>query len=114
MQVITSLSSQQLRRAAAIKEQIETLQNELDRLLGAPAPVPATVFVPAAVKRRGISAAGRARIAAAARARWARARAAKGPAPMPKRKISAAGRARLAALAKERWKRVKASGKSRL
>jgi hypothetical protein len=114
MQAIISLSSQQLRRAAEIKERIESLQNELDRLLGAPAPARAPVSAPAGPKKRVISAAGRARIAAAARARWAKARAAKASAPTPKRKISVAGRARLAALAKERWKKVKAAGKSRL
>jgi hypothetical protein len=63
------LTSKQLRRAATIKEKIQSLEKQLSRLLGA---------VEAATgprKRRRMSAAGRERIAAAQRARWAKVRA---------------------------------------
>jgi hypothetical protein len=113
MNSITSLSPAQLRHAADIQERIQSLQADLNRLLGGTAPV----SVAYAAGRRKISAAGRARIAAAARARWARLRATRGgakPPAQPKRKISSAGRARLSALAKARWQKVKAAGKKRL
>ena len=71
---IASLSAQQLRRAADIKDNIQSLEKELEQILGS-----ATESVIAAVpkKRRKMSAAGRARIAAAAKARWAKIKAAK-------------------------------------
>ena len=71
---IASLSAQQLRRAADIKDKIQSLEKELEQILGS-----ATESVIAAVpkKRRKMSAAGRARIAAAAKARWAKIKAAK-------------------------------------
>src|ERR1039458_5050684 len=69
---LSSLSSEQLRRAADLKEEIETLNNELASILGAPASV--SVKTP---KKRGMSAAGRARIAAAQKARWAKIKGAK-------------------------------------
>ena len=99
-----TLSAAQLRRAADIKEKMETLQSELGRLLGSTA----TARGPG--RRRGMSAAGRARIAAAQRARWAKQ---KNPAK-PRRKMSAAGRKRMAQAAKARWAKAKAAGKNRL
>jgi hypothetical protein len=75
MSSITNLSIQQLRQAADLKEKISALENQLSRLLGSPAPAqPAAAK--AVKKKRGMSAAGRARIAAAAKARWAKAKAA--------------------------------------
>ena len=66
-------------------------------------------------KRRGMSAAGRARIAAAQKARWAKAKkqtAKKVTAPVAKpakkRKMSAAGLAKIRAAVKARWAKVKA------
>ena len=113
METITTLTPQQLRRAANVKERIDALQVELNRLLGTPAP--AAVATGAVPKRKKISAAGIARIRAAQRARWAAIKRADGQArPAPKRKISPAGRARLAALARARWARVKAAGKTSL
>jgi hypothetical protein len=72
---MTQLSARDLRRAADIKDRIDSLQSKLNKILGR--------FVgdwlvadstPATKKqgRRKMSAAGRARIAAAARARWAK------------------------------------------
>ncbi len=107
MESITTLTPQQLRRAANVKERIDALEVELKDILGAPAP-----GVPA---RRKISAAGIARIRAAQRARWAAIKRGNGPPPPgPGRKISAAGRARLAALARARWAKVKAAGRTSL
>ena len=71
---IASLSAKQLRRAADIKDKIQSLEKELEQILGSSTKLPA----PAAPrKRRKMSAAGRARIAAAQKARWAKIKAAK-------------------------------------
>ena len=127
-QVISTLSSQQLRRVLEIKEQIEALEAQLNSLLGSPE---TTGPKPAAAKqvggRRAMSPEARARIVAAQKLRWAKVRSqakAKGAAKpatkptsapkAPKRKMSPAARARLAELAKARWAKIKASGKSRL
>jgi hypothetical protein len=75
MNSITSLSAQQLRRAAEIKDKIQSLESELNRIFGSEAKSPAVATAPK--KRRKMSAAGRARIAAAAKARWAKIKAAK-------------------------------------
>jgi hypothetical protein len=100
------ITSQQLRRAADLKERIEELQNELSALLG-------ETPEPNAPRKRNMSAAGRARIAAAQRARWSRFHV-NGPGRAPQRKMSAAGKARLAAVARARWRKVKAAGKNTL
>lgn len=55
------------------------------------------------LRRRGMSAAGKARIAAAQRKRWAALKAATSEPAKPKRKLSAAGRARIIAATKARW-----------
>ena len=67
---LSSLTSDELRRAARIKEKIEALSKELTSILGAPAPVSAT-----APKRAKMSAAGRAKVAAAQKSRWAKVKA---------------------------------------
>ncbi len=109
--IIINLSAGQLRRAAEIKEQIETLQAELSRLLGR-APAATENGSP---RKRHMSADAIARISAAQKARWAKLRRAQGPkAPRRKRRMSAAGRARLAEIAKARWKAAKAQGKMAL
>ena len=64
---IASLSAQQLRRAADIKDKIQSLEKELEQILG-PSTKPADPAAPK--KRRTMSAAGRARVAAAQKARW--------------------------------------------
>jgi len=69
---IATLSSKQLRRAAAIKVQIGRLQNRLNYLLGGQ-----LEGTPKTKRRRKMSAAGRARIAAAQKARWAKIKARK-------------------------------------
>ena len=116
MENFTSITPQQLRRAADLKERIDALQEKLGQLLGALAPAPAAAAA-APKKRKKISAAGIARIRAAQKARWAAIKKGKAPgkpAPKKKRNVSAAGRARLAALARARWAKVKAAGKTSL
>jgi len=66
-----NLTSKQLRRAAALKEKIQSLEEQLSRLLGSGAALAGPR------KRRRMSAAARARIAAAQRARWAKVRSGK-------------------------------------
>ena len=72
---LTNLTAKQLRRAAAIKEKIASLEKELSRILGGAAPAKASKTTP--YKKRKISAAGRARIRAAQKARWAKIKAKK-------------------------------------
>jgi hypothetical protein len=105
-----NLTASELRRAADVKDKIEALQSELARLLGG------TDNAPAPRKRRGMSAAVRARIAAAQRARWAKQRGTKASklAAKPRRKVSAAARKRLALAAKARWAKAKAAGRKTL
>lgn len=69
---INGLSAQQLRRAADLKEKIDSLQNELNQILGAKR----SVGAPSGVKRV-LSPAARAKIVAAQKARWAKFHAAK-------------------------------------
>lgn len=109
--MISNLSAEQLRRAASIKDEIESLQTELDRLLGSSD----VGTSPNTKARRKMSAAGRAAIAAAQKARWAKlsGKTAK-PGTRGRRKMSAAARAKIAATAKARWAKVKAAGRNSL
>jgi hypothetical protein len=120
---LSELSIEQLQRAVEIKEQIVSLQAELDQLLEGAAARPRLGYQ---ASRRGrrvgrppgrkMSAAARAAIAAAQKARWARQRR-EAPAPTGRkgrRKMSPAAKARLAEIARKRWAKVKAAGKSRL
>jgi ElaB/YqjD/DUF883 family membrane-anchored ribosome-binding protein len=75
MSNLATLTSAQLKRAAALKDKIESLSKQLDNLLGKSGSVAVQRKVKG--KKRGMSAAGRARIAAAQRARWAKVKAAK-------------------------------------
>ena len=90
---MTNLTLDQLRKALAVREELDALESELAQLLG------------------GASARQPAR-----RAPWARVNrqttlVAMKPA---KRKMSAAGRARIAAAARKRWRLAKAAGKKTL
>lgn len=110
---INNLSLGQLKRAVAIKEQIETLQTELAGLLGTPQPAAAAAA--AVPGKRTLSAATRAKMAAAHQARWAKLRAAQGapkaasaaPQAPAKRRLSPAGRAAIIAGTKARWAKLK-------
>ena len=111
---IISLSVQQLRRAADIKEKLQSLEKEIGQILGV-STTPAAYSEPK--KRRKMSAAGRARMAAAARKRWAKVKGGKltvKPVKKAKRRISAEGRKKMAAAAKARWAKAKAAGKNKL
>lgn len=109
---MNSLSAQQLRRAAAIKDQIEALESELGKILGGGG----AATTPVASGKRTMSASARARIAAAQKARWAKVKGTKAtkPAGAPRRKMSAAAKAKIAAAAKARWAKAKAAGRKSL
>lgn len=115
---LSSLTAKQLRHAADLKEEIESLNQELASILGASAPASAI-----APKKRKVSAAARARMAASQKARWAKINAAKpasrsvtpvATSPIKKRKMSATAKAKLSASAKARWAKAKAAGKTTL
>ena len=110
----TTISSRDLRKAAEIKDQIESLEAQLQKLLNGQG----LSEEQARGGRKGkMSAAGRARIIAAQKARWAKLRATSSPiqkAKGGKRKMSAAVRAKITAAAKTRWAKAKAAGKRAL
>ena len=113
MSNLLSLTSAQLKQAADIKDKIEVLTKELNSILGGSV---------ASVKpaKKGMSAAGKAKIAAAQKLRWAKVNAAKGvklivKAAKPvakKRKMSAEGKARIVAAQKARWAKIHAAKKA--
>ena len=100
---IINLSPAQLRKAADLQEKIARLQSELTALVGGETKAAPAVAKPAAKKKGGMSAAGRAKVAAAQKARWAKIKAAKGktavvaPAKKARKKMSAEARAKIAA-----------------
>jgi hypothetical protein len=102
------LTTSQLHRIIAIKEQIEELQSELATIAGDGGEFPPPF--PEDKPRKGCrSAAVRAKMAVAQKARWARIKgnADSKPAKKGKRRLSAAGKAAISAAAKARWARVK-------
>jgi hypothetical protein len=113
---LINLTPAQLRTAANLKEQIESLHKQLVLILpmggsGSGMPSPFKTAKPA---KRKISAAQIAKIRAAQKLRWARVKAAKSvpvAKPAPRRKISAAGIARIRAAQKARWAKIKAAKK---
>ena len=112
MNGITSLSPSQLRRAADLLERILALQDDLNQILGAPAPGPAVEKH----KRTKLSPQGLANIRAEVRKRM-QAKAVKAsakPSQRPKRRMSAAAKAKLSAMAKARWRKARAAGKNAL
>lgn len=75
---LANISLQQLKQAVAIREKIESLENELSRIIGGrPSTAKSGAPTPKR-KRRKMSVAARAKISAAAKARWANFRAKKG------------------------------------
>src|SRR5262245_24276201 len=93
---LADLTTAQLRRAVAIKERIDVLNNELLALLGA-----------SESKSTGR---GRPKMSSIIR----RGAAVPQPTKMERRKFSAGARAKMRAAAKARWAAAKASGRSRL
>ena len=106
------LTITQLKRAAAIKEQIEALNNELRSILGASVRSGA-----APKKKRTMSGAVKKKIAASQKARWAKLRGSKPATPVKsaakpnKTTVSAATRAKLSAKLKAYWAAKKAGKK---
>src|SRR5258708_2130154 len=118
---ITSLSPQQLRQAADLKEKIEELQTELNAILGSEATTPITLE-PAATpgrKKRKMTAAWRKALSLAQKARWAAKRGPSKTTPTtvspvkPKRYISPALRKARSEAMKARWAKARRAGKSR-
>jgi len=110
---IYDLTINQLKRAVAIKQQIERLNKELRVVLGAPVKSRA-----ASKKNRTLSAVARRKIGAAQKARWATLRGAKPatrsvkPVAKPKKKrMSPRARAKLSAKLKAYWAAKKAGKK---
>jgi hypothetical protein len=107
------LTINQLKRAAALKEQIEDLNKELGSILGASA-----ISGAASKKKRTMSASAKKKIAAAQRARWSNLRRAspatpsvKPAATAKKKTMSRATKAKLSAKLKAYWKAKRASEK---
>ena len=139
---ITELTTTQLRQIIAIKEQIETLQSQIDSIAGGGGGTSSAPDKPTGARKMSRSEAAR----IAVTARWAKVRAAraeaapkkrrisaahrrklikalakarkirwaKARAAKEKRRLSAAGRAAISAAAKARWARARAEGKRRL
>jgi len=110
---LLDLTINQLKRAAAIKEQIEALNKDLRSILGAPAKSRA-----APMKKRTMSASAKKNIATAQRARWAKVRGnkaatlpVKSVAKAKKKAMSRAARAKLSAKLKAYWAAKKAGKK---
>ena len=116
MASLHDLTTAQLKQAVQIREQIESLQEKLDALLGGTSPK--TSSAPTKGKRT-VSAATKKKMAAAQQARYAKLKgsSAKAPVQMVARKkggITAAGRAKLAAAMKARWAAKKKTGSDTL
>jgi hypothetical protein len=114
MKSLSDLSVADLRRVLALKEQIESLEGQLEAIGGessADAASPAETPVPVKRTKRRLSAAHRRKLikalAKARKIRWAKATGTK--AAPKKRRMSAAGRAAISAAAKARWAKVHAA-----
>jgi hypothetical protein len=108
---LANLSAAQLRRAAALKDRIQSLEKDLGKLLGAAAE---DKSAPVRRKRKHMSKAARALISAAQKARWAKLKGpAEKPAPIRKKRkqMSKAARALISAAQKARWAKLKAAKK---
>jgi hypothetical protein len=109
---LLDLSSEQLKRAASIKEKIETLNRELRSILGSSANSRI-----ASTEKRTMSSSVKKKIAAAQKARWANLRGRNSATPsikpnarVKKKTFSAVTRAKLSAKLKAYWA-AKKSGK---
>ena len=93
-----------LKKKEALLERVAKVDSKLSAFESGE-PVAAVV-----VKKRGMSAAGRAAVAAAQKARWAKLKGKKAAKPVAKkRKMSAAGRAAIVAAQTARWAKIKAA-----
>jgi hypothetical protein len=106
--VLANLSVKQLQQAIKLRTKIDHYQAKFDLITGGE--LPSTVK-----KRKGMSAAARAKIGAAQKLRWAKQKGAEEmPAKKARKKMSSAVRAKMAAAAKLRWAKAKAAGKNSL
>ena len=107
MSTINNLTVQQLRKAADLKERIDSLETQLSQLLGG--------AVAAAAPKRKMSASAKAKIGAAQRKRWAKVKGKSGAEKPAKQKragkMSAAGKAAVSARMKAYWAARKAAKK---
>jgi len=118
MTKLTDLTTSQLHSIIAIKEQIETLQGQIDSIAaggGGEIPIPSAEEAPTPGKRKyHMTAAHRRKLikalAKARKIRSAKLKAAK----KGKRRISAAGRAAMSAAGKARWAKARAEGRKGL
>ena len=108
--VIHELTTVQLKQAVHLREQIETLQEKLDALLGGSSTSAPKKKLGRPKGKRTMSAAGRAKIAAAQKARWAKingkassAKAVSAKATPKKKVMSPEAKAKIAAAMKARW-----------
>ena len=111
---LAELSVQQLKRALAIKQAMEALEQELGQLLRDEEPTAGRAPRP---RKRKMSAAARAKISAAQTARWAEQKTPATPEKAPpkkKRQYTAEGRARVIAGIKARWAKYNAAKKKKL
>ena len=104
--VVIDLTSNQLRQAANLKDQIARLKKQLHALLGQ-----GSASHKPAAKKSTMSAAGKAKIAAAQRARWAKVKGKKATAAPAKGKMSAAAKAAVSIRMKAYWAKRKAARK---
>ncbi len=102
---LAELTTTQLRRAIAIKEQIDVLNGELSAILGAPEPK---------VARRGRGPGRRKARKTSSRRAAAKEVATGKSAEKKSRKFSPAARANMRAAAKARWAAIKAKGQNKL
>ena len=114
MNMTSSLTPQQLRQAADLKEKISGLEKQLAGILGADSQVQS--------KLKTRSAAAKAATSAKMKAAWAKRKAkaagqpvqTAAPVKKAKRTMSAAAKARISEAAKARWAKAKAAGKTKL
>lgn len=113
MTTLKDLTSAQLQRIIDIKQQIESLQSQLDSIAGDganeipaasdEAKPPRKKYKMSPAHRRNLLKA----LAKARAARWAKSKTQSEPAVKKKRRLSAAGRAAIIAATKARWARIK-------
>ena len=105
MATFSSLTTAQLKQAVQLREQIETAQQKLDALLGAPASAVTPKRKLARAKgKRTLSAATREKMRAAQQARWTKVKGASVK-RVAKKKVGLTpeGKARIGAVMKARW-----------
>jgi hypothetical protein len=111
---LSSLTTRQLNRIIAIKQEIEKLQSQIAAIADGgeiPSPFAEDALAPAKRKYHMTAAHKRKLIKALVRARRIRWAKASKPAKKGKRRLSAAGRAAIIAATKARWAKVKAAKK---